>query len=170
MEAIPVLETDRLILRKIEVSDAPFFYELFNSEGWLTYIGDRNIQTVSDAEQQIKEKYLPSYKTNGYGSYVVVEKASNMPVGTCGMYKRENLDHPDIGFAFLPSHLRKGYGYESAHAVLQHARENMGIPKVLAFTLPKNIASIRLLEKLGLTSKGSYFHEGNPEELILYAT
>ena len=171
MGTIPPIETERLLLRKIEVTDAPFFYELFSSEGWMQFIGDRNIQTVVDAEQQIKEKYIPSYTLNGYGSYLVIEKDSEKAIGTCGIYKRSNLDHPDIGFAFLPEFLRKGYGYEAANAILEHAYKVLKMNKILAFTLPKNIASIKLLEKLGLQSQGTYMTEGDTsEELWLFSS
>ncbi|QIE58778.1 GNAT family N-acetyltransferase [Rasiella rasia] len=164
------IETERLLLRKIKVADAPFFYELFNSEGWLKYIGDRNIRVVADAEKQIVEKYIPSYKNNGYGSYLVIEKASGCPVGTCGMYKRPNLDHPDIGFAFLPAYYKKGYGYESAAAILSKTTKELKLKKVVAFTLPENTASIKLLEKLGLTNVGVYQYQDDPEELLLFST
>jgi len=165
---IPTLETERLLLRKIEVTDAPFFYELFNSEGWLQYIGDRNIQTLADAEKQIVEKYIPSYKKNGHGSYIVIEKSSGLSIGSCGIYKRDNLDYPDIGFAFLPQFVGKGFGFESSKAVLKDAKETLNFSKVLAFTVPYNTASIKLLEKLGLKNAGDYFFEGDPEPLLLF--
>ncbi len=165
---ITSLETERLLLRKIEVRDAPFYYELLNSEGWLKYIGDRNIRTVADAEKQIIEKYIPSYTDNGYGSYLVLEKTSKLPIGTCGIYKRDNLDHPDIGFAFLPQFIGKGYGFESSKAVLKEAKLKMNISKILAFTVPHNVASIKLLEKLGLRNSGNYIFEGVSEPLLLF--
>ncbi|WP_432411260.1 GNAT family N-acetyltransferase [Rasiella sp. SM2506] len=165
---IVTLETERLLLRQIEVTDAPFFYELLNSEGWLKYIGDRNIKTIADAERQIIEKYIPGYTKYGYGSYIVIDKASKMAVGTCGMYQRDNLNHPDIGFAFLPQFIGKGYGYEASNAVLHYAKNTLNICKVLAFTVPHNSASIKLLEKLGLKNAGDYFFEGEPEPLLLF--
>ena len=165
---ISTLETERLLLRKIEVTDAPFFYELFNSKGWLAFIGDRNIKTIADAEKQIIEKYIPSYTINGYGSYLVLDKTTMIPVGTCGMYKRDNLEHPDIGFAFLPQFIGKGYGFEASYAILKNAKNTLNLSKVLAFTVPHNTASIKLLEKLGLKNTGNYFFEGNPEALLLF--
>jgi RimJ/RimL family protein N-acetyltransferase len=164
------LTTSRLLLRKIEVSDALFIFKLLNSEGWLTYIGDRNIKTLIDAEKQITERFLQSYKDNGFGSYLVLDTLRNEPIGTCGIYKRPNLAHPDIGFAFLPEHFGKGYGYESATAVLDYSREVLGIKTVLAMTLPHNLPSIKLLEKLGLFKVGNYTFEGETEELLLFST
>ena len=165
---IETIETERLLLRKIEVTDAPFFYELFNSKGWLDFIGDRNIKTIADAEKQINDKYIPSYTKHGYGSFLVLEKASGVPLGTCGIYKRDNLDHPDIGFAFLPEYIGKGFGYESSKAVMKYAIENLEIDTILAFTVKENSASIKLLEKLGLTNTGDYYFEGDPKRLLLF--
>jgi len=164
------LQTERLTLRKAVATDAPFFYELFNSEGWLKYIGDRNIKTVKDAETQILEKYIPSYEVNGYGSYVVLESDTNKAIGACGLYKRDNLDHADIGFAFLPEVVGKGYGYESAKAVLDYATGALEMTKILAFTVSYNLPSIALLKKIGLVENGTYTFEDDSEELLLFTT
>ncbi len=165
---ISTLKTERLLLRKIEVTDASFFYELFNSKDWLEFIGDRNIKTIADAEKQITDKYIPSYTKNGYGSYLVLDTETKVPVGTCGMYKRDNLDYPDLGFAFLPEYLGKGYGFEAGSAVLKEAKQTLDISKILAFTVSYNVASIKLLEKLGFENCGDYFFEGDANPLLLF--
>ncbi|RDK85439.1 GNAT family N-acetyltransferase [Marinirhabdus gelatinilytica] len=167
---IQPLKTERLVLRKIEVTDAPFFFELFNSEGWLRYIGNRNIQTVADAEKQITKKYIPSYTTNGYGSYLVIEKATQLPIGTCGIYKRDNLEYPDIGFAFLPDFTGKGFGFEAAFKVLHHSKTVLKIDTIYAFTVKENTASIGLLKKLGLQCIDTYVFPGETEKLLLFST
>ena len=164
------IETERLLLRKIVPTDAPFFFGLFNSKGWLKYIGDRNIKTVADAEKQLLEKYIPSYQTNGFGSYMVLEKVTGAAIGTCGIYKRERLDYPDIGFAFMPAYFKRGYGYEAAKAVLDYANDILNLPTILAFTVKENTASIKLLEKLGLKQTGVYNDNGQQEDLLLFAT
>ncbi|MEM7086178.1 MAG: GNAT family N-acetyltransferase [Bacteroidota bacterium] len=163
------LRTTRLRMDKISIEDAPFYVQLFNSDGWLTYIGDRNVHTVADAEAYIEKNYLPSYDTYGYGSYSVKLLDTGKTIGACGLYKREGLDHPDIGFAFLPEYAGKGYGYEAASAVMKYAQEHLGIDKILGFTVAYNKASIRLLEKLGLERCGTYQFENDPEELLLFS-
>ncbi|MDT0554566.1 GNAT family N-acetyltransferase [Patiriisocius hiemis] len=165
-----VLETERLALRKIEVSDAPFMLKLLNSQGWLEYIGDRKVHSVVDAEIFIEKYYIPSYTQNGYGSYLVSLKESSIAIGACGLYKREDLDNPDIGFAFLPDYIGKGYGYESAKAVLDFAFSTLQLHKILGFTVKENIASIKLLEKLGLKEIGTYDYDSKEEYLLLFST
>lgn len=153
----------------ITVDDAPFYLKLLNSENWLRFIGDRKVRSLSDAEAYIKKNYLPSYENHGYGSYTVRLKENGTTIGACGLYKREGLDHPDIGFAFLHEHTGKGYGYESAKAVMNYAKNTLGISTILGFTVHYNIASIKLLKKLGLQPTGTYRFKGDSEELMLFS-
>ncbi|MEZ4779295.1 MAG: GNAT family N-acetyltransferase [Flavobacteriaceae bacterium] len=162
-----MFQTPRLYLRKISVLDAPFIFELLNSKEWLKYIGDRGIDSIEKAEAYIEKNYLPICK-NGLGVFVVTLSSSHLSIGTCGLYQRDTLDHPDIGFAFLPEYIGKGYGFEAASAVVKYALENLKLASLYGFTLPENIPSIKLLEKLGLQNKGSFNLEGDEAELLLF--
>ncbi|MCH9662018.1 MAG: GNAT family N-acetyltransferase [Bacteroidetes bacterium] len=162
--------TDRLQLENTALTHAPFYYELFNSEGWLQYIGNRNINSIKDAETYLAEKQIPLFKKHGYGNCTVFLKDSKIPIGSCGLYKREQLEHPDIGFAFLPEFIGKGYGYEAAHAMMEYAKKDLNITKIFGFTVDYNHASIALLTKLGFQEKGTFTFEDDPEELLLFST
>lgn len=161
------IETDRLIIREYTVQDAPFIYELMNSEGWLKNIGDRNIKSVKDAEAYLLKNYLSIYETQGFGPYLVSLK-DETAIGSCGFYKRPNLDYPDIGFAFLSEFANKGYAFEAASAIMKFASEKLGIQKIVGFTLPNNEPSIKLLKKLNLSEVGVYTYEDG-EELLLFS-
>src|SRR6185436_9238284 len=93
---------------------------------------------------------LKSYAENGFGLYRVGLKESDAAMGICGLIKRETLTDPDIGFAFLPEYWNQGYAYESAEAVMQHARAELGLGRILAITSPDNDASGKLLGRIGL--------------------
>ena len=164
-----MFQTGRLYIRKISTLDAPFIYQLLNSPGWLQYVGDRGVDSVEKAETYIVEHYLGSYK-NGLGNFVVTLSSSGIPIGTCGLYQRDNLEHPDIGFAFLPEYIGKGYGYEAARCLLDYAQNDLQLPKILGFTVNDNVASIKLLEKLGLRQMGTYTFVDDTEELLLFCT
>lgn len=163
-----MIETERLLLRKYTLMDAPFVYILMNTEGWLKNIGDRNIKTVEDAENYIQVNYFSMYENHGYGPYLVSLKETEKPIGSAGLYKRDDLDHPDIGFAFLPEYFNQGFAYEAASAVLNFASEELRISKVLGFTLAENSNSIKLLKKLGLSEAGIYTYKDG-EELLLFS-
>jgi RimJ/RimL family protein N-acetyltransferase len=66
------------------------------------------------------------------------------------LVNRDTLEDIDIGFAVLPEYAGKGYGFEMASATLKHAKHTLGINKIIAITDPKNVASIALLNKIGL--------------------
>lgn len=163
-----ILETERLILRHFTTEDTPFIIELLNTPGWIQYIGDRGIKTIPDAEQYLQNVPFKSYAANGFGLYMVALKENNTPIGMCGLIKRDTLDHVDIGFAFLPAYIGKGYAYEAAQATLAYAQEELGFEKLQAITLPDNTPSIKLLEKIGMKPQGKI--QMGEEELMLYST
>lgn len=163
-----IFETERLLLRRLKVEDAAFMCELLNSEGWLKYIGDRQVKTMEAAEKYLKEKVMLGYSMNGLGMLMVENKDPKVSMGICGLVTREGLEAPDIGFAFLPAYTGMGFAYESAIPVLQFAREELRLPKVQAITVKENKASIRLLQKLGLLFTKTTKVPNDDEELMLF--
>ncbi len=163
-----MIQTDRLELREYTLKDAPFIYKLMNSEGWLKNIGDRSINSIEDAEAYILKHYLSSYEKHGFGPYLVSLKEDETPIGSAGLYKRDNLNFPDVGFAFLAEFGNKGYAFEAANAVMQFAAENLKIQTIVGIVLPENLSSIKLLKKLGLSEIGTYKYEDG-EELLLFS-
>lgn len=162
------LETSRLFLRPYVEADAPFTYELLNSPPWLKYIGDRGVRNIEDAKRYIREKIVKSYAINNMGMCAVVEKSSEKTIGSCGLVKRDFLPHPDLGFAFLPGYEGKGYGFESASAVVDFSKNKLKLKRLLAITLEINLASIGLLKKLGFEFQKNVTFEDGGEELQMY--
>jgi RimJ/RimL family protein N-acetyltransferase len=149
-----VLETDRLILRWLSPDDDAFILKLLNEPSFIRFIGDKSVRTIEDARKYILNGPVESYKQFGFGLYAVELKESNVPIGMCGILKRDTLSHPDIGFAFLSAYWNQGYAFESAAAVLKHARKILGLNQILAITTPDNEASAKLLRKIGLRFEG----------------
>ena len=145
-----MLTTLRLILRDIGPDDAAFIVALLNDPSFLRNIGDRGVRTLEDARAYIRNGPAASYARHGFGLWLVCLK-DGTSIGMCGLLKREVLDDVDIGFAFLPAFQGKGYGSESAAAVLAHARDGLKLRRVVAIVNADNEASARLLERLGLS-------------------
>lgn len=150
----PLFTTERLSLYPLTAQDAVFMLALLNDPGFIQGIGDRGVRDLEGARQYIQRAATQNYERFGFGLYRVDLTRTREPVGICGLLKRDSLPDPDIGFAFLTAHFRKGYGLESARAVIHYAREKLGLKRVLGVTNPDNTASIRLLEKLGLRFEG----------------
>ncbi len=137
------IETQRLLLQPLETADAAFILELLNTEGWLSFIGDRNVHSLQAASD-----YIERVIANEALTYWVVRlKETGRPAGIITLIKREYLETIDIGFAFLPGFTKAGYAFEATGAVLRELKQYH--PVVLAITVPQNLRSIRLLGKLG---------------------
>jgi len=163
-----IIETERLQLRPFVLNDATFVIQLLNSDGWLKYIGDRNVHNTTQAEQYLQNGLMLSYEVNGYGLWLVQKKDSKLPLGMCGILKRETLHLPDIGFAFLPEFTGLGYALEAAKASLHYAMETLGLKEIAAITLAGNEKSVKLLTKLGMQNKGPFYLPDSTEELQLF--
>lgn len=164
----PVLETPRLSLRHLANEDAAFLAELMNEPAYIDKIGDRCVRTIADAMRYIEEKYVTSYARHGFGFYLVKLVERDAPIGICGLVKRESLDHPDLGFAYLRRFWSRGYATEAASATLQYARDALKLPFINGVVSPKNMRSIRLLEHLGLRYLRSLEPAGQPSGSHLY--
>ena len=149
-----VLETPRLALREAAASDAAFFLALLNDRSWLENIGDRGVRTAADAARYIRDSIRAPYQALGFGLYVVQLRPGALPIGLCGLLKRDFLSGPDLGFALLPDFVGCGYASEAARAVLAHAHALLRIERLYAIVQARNHRSIRLLERLGFGRQG----------------
>lgn len=154
--------TERLLVSPLVIADTGFILEILNSEGFITFIGDRNVHTAVEAG-----RYIDKIRNDPAIRYWVVKlKDGGAPVGMVSLIKRGYLDHHDIGFAFLPQHGGKGYAFEAADVVLQQLLSDPSYPAILATVLNENERSKKLLGKLGLRQDGVIAVE--EKELLLY--
>ncbi|HGP3675164.1 MULTISPECIES: GNAT family N-acetyltransferase [Bacillus cereus group] len=163
-----VLETERLILRWLDIKDAPFILELVNDPAWIQFIGNKGVRTLEDATNYIVNGPIDMYNKLGFGLYLVERKEDLTPLGMCGLIKRDSLEDVDIGFAFLEEFRSKGYGYESASAVIDYGVQNLGLKRIVAITTIDNIHSGKLLEKVGLQFEEIISDSGEDLKLFGY--
>jgi len=161
-------ESERLLIRPTLEQDAELIYQLMNTPKFIKYVGDREINSIEDAEKYIQIKMLPQLNTLGYSSYSLITKADGAKIGTCGLYNRDGVDGIDIGFGLLPQYEGLGYAYESAHRLIKAAFEEFEIEEIKAITSKENISSQRLLEKLGLEMAGTTKLPNEDHEILLY--
>lgn len=164
-----MINTDRLKLLPLQITDAPFILELLNTPGWLKYIGDRNVHSLEAAKGYLINGPIKSYEINGYGLYRV-GLSDNTTIGLCGIINRETLPFPDLGFALLPQFEGKGYISEAALATKRYAITLLGIKKLCGITTIDNLASIRVLEKIGMKYIKKIQMPGGDDLLNFYQT
>jgi RimJ/RimL family protein N-acetyltransferase len=144
-----VLQTERLILRQLDVDDAAFMLALLNDSAWLQYIGDRGVRTLEQAQDYLRNGAIDMYARLGFGLWAVELKHTHQLIGICGLIKRDTLPDVDLGFAFAPDFRGGGYAFEAATGTMTYAREQLRMQRVIAIVSPANARSIGLLEKLG---------------------
>jgi [ribosomal protein S5]-alanine N-acetyltransferase len=160
--------TERLILRPTSAEDAPFLVSLFNSPKWIQNIGARNVHSAEEAAAYIEQKMLPQREKLGYSTFTIIRQEDQEKVGLCGLYDREGLEGIDLGFALLPEHEGKGYAFEAANELKRAGVEEFGISQIRAITTKDNLATLKLLEKLGLKFSGIVKLPNDEREFVLY--
>lgn len=164
------LLTARLRLREFAESDAAFALALLNEPDFHRFIGDKGVRTIADAERYLREGPIASYTKHGHGLWRVVLRDTGEPVGMCGLIRRDYLDAPDIGFAYLARHCGKGFGYEAGAATIAYGRDTLNLRRVLGITQPDNAPSIALLRKLGLREEGTLIAPNDGKNLLVFST
>lgn len=163
------LETRRLELRRLTLDDAQLMLAVWNDPAFLRYVGDRGIRTLAAARAALLDGALKLYAEHGFGPYRMSRKADGVDVGICGLFRRDGLPDTDIGFSTLPQYCGQGFGYEAARAVIEHARVDAQLERLTALVTPDNVASIRLIEKLGLIFEKMVRIPGEDSDVCLYA-
>ncbi len=169
MPAPFLLQTERLSMCQFSLDDAPFILQLLNSEGWIKYIGNRNMSALEEARHYISQLLMPSYATNGFGLWLVLLQPANVPIGMCGLVKRPYLAHIDIGFALLPEYMGCGYAREAVQATLDYTQQVLAQKRIVALTLPENQRSIHLLQEMGFAFEDTIFAPNDNKSLCLFA-
>jgi ribosomal-protein-alanine N-acetyltransferase len=144
------LETKRLSMRWLTLQDADLMLAVWNDPAFFKHVGDRGIRTVEQAQETLSSGAFKLYEDHGYGPFRIALKADDVAIGTCGLFRREGHDEPDIGWSVLPEFGRQGYAYEAASAVLEYAQSELALTRILAFISPENAPSIGLAKKIGL--------------------
>ena len=124
---VSALTTERLELNWLTLDDAPLMLAVWNDPAFLRFVGDRGVRTLGEAETALREGPMQLYEDHGYGPFRVTRSEDRVDMGICGLFHRQGLSEPDVGFALLPEFWGKGYGYEASKAVMDHARMSLGL-------------------------------------------
>ncbi len=156
------LQSQRLILCELSENDADFIRELVNRPEWKQFIGDRAIHSREDSLS-----YISKIQNSPHVKYWLVKIIENeIPIGIITFIQRDYLDHPDLGFAFLKEYTNLGFAYEAAQLVMENLAKDSKNHTLLASTLPSNVQSVKLLEKLGFQFSTVVLHDN--ENLQIY--
>lgn len=157
-----LIETKRLYLRPFDIADGEAFYLLNTDPEVMQFTGDVPFNSVEESKQFI-ENY-DHYEKHGYGRWTVVLKATGKVIGWCGL-KYHAEGYVDIGYRFFKSEWGRGYATEAATGCLKYGRENIKDLPIWGRVSQDNLASIRVLEKIGMQFFKSAECEGIKDSL-----
>lgn len=160
-----ILKTERLLLRELNPDDAENFYKLNLNPNVIKYTGNSAFIDIDEVKKFL-ENYQ-DYKLNGFGRWAVIEKSTNEFLGWCGLKYNQNLDETDIGFRFFEEHWNKGFATESAKACIDYGFKNLNLKTIVGRAMLENIASIKVLEKIGLSFEKE-FNFDNQHKGVIY--
>lgn len=163
-----ILETDRLLLREFDDDDAEAFYPLVSNPEILRFTLDPGggVNSVGQALELLRSRSVADYRKHGFGRLAVVEKASRQLIGFAGLKYLGDRGEVDLGYRLLPTHWGRGFATESGRAILQDGFTRLGLTRIIATVFPENVASVRVLEKLGFVFEKPFEYEGH--ELAQY--
>mgnify|MGYP001189142037 CR=1 FL=1 len=141
---------------------------LLNDPSFLRFVGDRGVRTIEAARAYIMAGPIAMYERVGFGLYLVETRREAVPIGICGLLRRDGLADADLGFALFPEYRRQGYTLEAASAVLRYGRDTLGLTRIVAIVQPDNVASCRLLGKLGMVPEQLVRLTPESDEVMLY--
>lgn len=174
------LETDRLLLRQFTEDDADLLFALDSDPDVMRHVGPYGLPDSEAYRQHIRKNFLPYYaKYEGYGFWAVIEKAGGAFIGWLTLrpaldyrFAREADFGPEdfeLGYRLRKAAWGKGYATEAARALVRKAFTELGMTRVVAAALATNLASIRVMEKVGLEQVGQFILPGYDPPAVKYA-
>ena len=164
-----MIQTENLFLRRFTLDDAEAYWPLTSMSEILRYTGEQPQASLDDVRNILSTRPLKDYATHGYGRMACIEKSSGRLVGFSGLKFLEELNEVDIGYRFLPDCWGKGYATESARVLMQQGASEHGIERVVGLVHSDNVASVRVLQKLGLVFERELPPDADAEHFNLYA-
>lgn len=151
--------TERLVLRALTVDDTSDFFALNSNPEVMKYTGEPLLKSLDEARDALAN--YPDFKTVGYGRWGCVLKAEQRVIGFCGLKYLDDLNEVDVGYRFLPEHWGQGLATEACHASVKFGFEVLKLNRVIGMTMPENVASQRVLEKVGLKYDREIVYSGH---------
>lgn len=173
LHPFPVLETERLILRKITHADDDAMYEIRTDDRHYQFIGNPTKPTKKEVVEKVQRAIDLHAENNGI-SWGITLKGNPKAIGSVDYWRMIKAHHRcEIGYMLHPDHYQQGIMYEALMATINYAFKNIKLHTIEANISPQNIASRKLVEKCGFVQEGllkeSYLYNGEFLDTVIYS-
>ncbi len=167
-----LLRTRSLFLRPLSVADAPALFAA-RSDPEVMRFWDWPAQTSIGEIERIFEDHIPALEDGSALWFAIALSPDSPAIGECDLSEIDRQHgRAELGFLFARAHWGKGYGLEAGRALVDLAFGELGLARLWARVHAGNVASARLLEKLGFvyegTLRGHVMREGERRDCLLY--
>lgn len=154
-----MIETERLIIRKFTIDDAPKLIALRSDTEVNRYLGGTKMQNPGAVEKRM-EFYIDCYAKYGFGMSAMIWKETGEMIGWSGLQPLQETGKIEVGYGMAKDFWRRGIGFECAKAWLEYGFTKTDLEKIYAIAVPENTGSWRIMEKLGMSFDGIENHYG----------
>ena len=169
-----ILETDRLLLREYVEDDADAFFRLNSNPEVSRFVPDKPLLNIEQARQILVDHPIADYQKHGFGRGACILKGTGEQIGMAGLKYLAELGEVDVAYRFLPAYWGLGLATEVALASVRFGFAHLALKQIIGLVMPENIASARVLEKIGLRYADTVTFSGHqfskyvitPEEVL----
>ena len=157
--ASPILETPRLILRKLTEEDGslltPILGDIEVMYAW------EHAFSSTEIDEWIAKNIL-RYERDGFSYWACLLRSSGKLIGLCGLLKEESPlgEHVGVGYIFAKAFWHQGYALEASKGCMQYAKQ-LALAKLTAQIRPSNASSLKVAKALGMSPWGEFVKEYN---------
>jgi len=162
-----MLKTLRLTLNVATIKDAAAMMKLNSDPEVVRFTGEGALHSIQEAEAVIQERLLPQFEKYQMGRFSVFLKDGTY-IGWCGLRFFPETGEVDLGYRFMKQYWGQGYASEAARACLEYGFEKLKLKRILAKSMPENIASLKVIQKMGMTFRGINTDPTEPHGFITY--
>ncbi len=161
-----VVETERLILRRLTADDVDAMFAVIGDPETMKYYPEK--LNREDAVRWVARSH-ERYRTDGYGLFAVVLKADGEVIGNCGLMRQdvEGESLLEVGYHFRRDHWGHGYATEAARGCMEYAFRQLAAERIVSLIVPENVPSRRVAERNGMQAERQVMFHGRPH--LLYS-
>ena len=155
-----VIDTGRLILRRFSLDDLQAFHQLASRPEIIRYAQSTPVASLEESRELMKSAPFHDYATYGYGRFACVWKDTGEVIGFSGLKFVPEIGDTELGYRFFEEHWGKGLATEAGRASIEFARSDLGLQRLVAMVHPENVASARVVSKLGFSVERKLAYSG----------
>ncbi len=155
----PIIETERLRLREFVEDDVAAYYAMC-SDPAVTRYTHHTLASMDEALESMRSRPIADYRKYGYGRWACVLKENDQVIGFAGLKFLEDIREVDLGYRLLPPYWGRGLATEASRPIIDHGFDRLELKEIIGMVVPENVASVRVLQKLGFEFAGMMAYQG----------